>query len=46
MTRLASGGLRVAALAMLAALTMGAAANDPAERLPDPTQEARARTLF
>lgn len=32
-------------VAMLAVLTM-AAASDPSERLPDPAQEARARTLF
>ncbi|MDP1737107.1 MAG: cytochrome c-type biogenesis protein CcmH [Caulobacter sp.] len=32
-------------VALLAVLTM-AAASDPSERLPDPAQEARARTLF
>lgn len=34
-------------LAALAALScLAASASDPAERLPDPTQEARARALF
>ncbi|MFM8821301.1 MAG: cytochrome c-type biogenesis protein [Phenylobacterium sp.] len=33
-------------LAALAAVLCLAAAADPAERLPDPAQEARARTLF
>ena len=33
-------------LAALAALACLAAADDPAERLPDPSQEARARALF
>lgn len=33
-------------LAILAAVFCIAAASDPAERLPDPTQEARARELF
>jgi cytochrome c-type biogenesis protein CcmH len=37
----------VRGLAVLAAvLCLGAAAADPAERLPDPAQEARARSLF
>lgn len=35
-----------ALLAALAAATCLAAASDPAERLPDPAQEARARALF
>lgn len=34
------------ALAILAAVFCLAAASDPAERLPDPAQEARARELF
>lgn len=34
------------ALAILAAVFCMAAASDPAERLPDPAQEARARALF
>lgn len=41
--------MRRAGLALLAALASAlclAAASDPAERLPDPAQEARARTLF
>ena len=38
--------LREVLLVLAAVLTMGAAANDPAERLPDPHQEARARALF
>jgi len=33
-------------LAAMAALACLAAADDPAERLPDPSQEARARALF
>ncbi|WP_297515675.1 cytochrome c-type biogenesis protein [uncultured Caulobacter sp.] len=33
-------------LIALAALTLTAGASDPSERLPDPGQEARARTLF
>ncbi len=33
-------------LAMVAAVLCLAAASDPAERLPDPAQEARARALF
>lgn len=37
---------RSAALALAAVLCMGAAAGDPADRLPDPAQEARARALF
>ncbi len=36
----------LAALALGAVMLMGAAANDPAERLADPAQEARARALF
>lgn len=35
-----------AALIAVAAVFCMAAASDPAERLPDPAQEARARTLF
>ena len=35
-----------AALLFAATLLIGAAANDPAERLADPAQEARARALF
>lgn len=35
-----------AALAVLAAVFCMAAASDPAERLPDPAQEARARHIF
>ncbi|HEY8617100.1 cytochrome c-type biogenesis protein [Phenylobacterium sp.] len=35
-----------AALALLAAVFCMAAASDPAERLPDPAQEARAREIF
>ena len=35
-----------AALAALAAVFCMAAASDPAERLPDPAQEARAREIF
>ena len=38
--------LRRLVIALAAVLTMGAAANDPRERLPDPAQEARARGLF
>jgi cytochrome c-type biogenesis protein CcmH len=38
--------LRRLAVVIAAMLTMGAAANDPRERLPDPAQEARARELF
>ena len=34
------------AFAVLAALACLAAADDPAERLPDPAQESRARALF
>lgn len=34
------------ALAILAAVFCLAAASDPAERLPDPAQEARARAIF
>jgi cytochrome c-type biogenesis protein CcmH len=43
-----SGDLRKAALAALAAVVLGMAgtADDPADRLPDPAQEARARHLF
>jgi cytochrome c-type biogenesis protein CcmH len=37
--------LRAAAVA-LSALALMAGASEPSERLPDPTQEARARTLF
>ncbi len=37
--------LGLAGLILAAALTMGAAA-DPAERLPDPAMEARAKALF
>ena len=33
-------------LPLAALLLMAAASNDPADRLPNPTQEARARTLF
>jgi len=33
-------------IALAAIACMAGAAADPAERLPDPTQEARARTLF
>ncbi len=36
---------RLFLVAVLAVLTMGTAA-DPSEQLPDPAQEARARTLF
>jgi cytochrome c-type biogenesis protein CcmH len=50
MTALAQGlgRLRTAALAALAAglLCTAGAANDPADRLPNPAQEARARHLF
>ena len=35
-----------AALALLAVALLGAAAADPADRLKDPAQEARARSLF
>ncbi len=35
-----------AALLLAATLVMGATADDPAERLANPTQEARARALF
>jgi cytochrome c-type biogenesis protein CcmH len=35
-----------AALVALSALALMAGASEPSERLPDPTQEARARTLF
>ena len=38
--------LREVLLVLAAVMTMGAAANDPAERLPDARQEARARALF
>ena len=38
--------LRRLSLVLAAVLTMGAAANDPRERLQDPAQEARARGLF
>ncbi len=38
--------LRPLAMVLGAVLCMGAAASDPAERLHDPVQEARARTLF
>jgi cytochrome c-type biogenesis protein CcmH len=41
-----SGRLRQAALAALAVATLCAAAADPADRLADPAQEARARALF
>jgi cytochrome c-type biogenesis protein CcmH len=34
------------ALVALSALALMAGASEPSERLPDPTQEARARTLF
>jgi cytochrome c-type biogenesis protein CcmH len=37
---------RRAALALLAVALLGAAAADPADRLKDPAQEARARGLF
>jgi cytochrome c-type biogenesis protein CcmH len=39
-------GLRRAALAILATTLLCAAAADPADRLPDPAQEARAHALF
>ena len=39
-------GLRGTLLALAAAGCLAAAAADPAERLPDPSQEARARGLF
>jgi cytochrome c-type biogenesis protein CcmH len=39
------GGWRRLVIAMFAVLSL-AAASDPAERLPDPAQEARARDLF
>ena len=40
--------VRIAALAALASMVLGMAgtADDPAQRLPDPAQEARARHLF
>ena len=38
--------LRDATAAALAALSIAAASNDPAEQLKDPAREARARTLF
>lgn len=38
--------LRRCALALAAVVLLGAAAADPAERLHDPAQEARARALF
>lgn len=38
--------LRLIGLAAAAVLLMAGASNDPAERLPDPAKEARARTLF
>ncbi len=37
---------KLAALGAMAVLLMGAAANDPSARLPDPAKEARARVLF
>ena len=39
-------GLRAALLGLAAALTLAATANDPADRLADPAQEARARAVF
>jgi len=39
-------GLRRVAFALCAVVLLGAAAADPADRLPNPAQEARARTLF
>jgi cytochrome c-type biogenesis protein CcmH len=41
-----SGALRQAALAVVALALLCAAAADPADRLADPAQEARARALF
>ena len=38
--------LKRAGLAMIAAVLLGAAASDPADRLSDPAKEARARALF
>ena len=38
--------MRAAGLLFAAVLLIGATANDPAERLADPAQEARARALF
>lgn len=38
--------MRTRLLAIFAALACVAAASDPAERLPDPTQEAQAREIF
>ena len=38
--------LRRLGLALIAVTLLGAAAADPADRLADPAQEARARTLF
>lgn len=40
------GPLRRLGLATLLVVTLGAAAADPADRLADPAQEARARALF
>ncbi len=37
---------RLALASAFAALSLAAASNDPAERLPDPAKEARARALF
>jgi cytochrome c-type biogenesis protein CcmH len=37
---------RLPMIAVAALLCMGAAASDPAERLPDPVKEAHARSLF
>jgi cytochrome c-type biogenesis protein CcmH len=39
-------GLRGLGIVLAAVFCLGAAAADPAERLADPAQEARARTLF
>jgi cytochrome c-type biogenesis protein CcmH len=39
-------GLRIAPLLAIALLLSAAASNDPADRLSNPAQEARARTLF
>jgi cytochrome c-type biogenesis protein CcmH len=40
------GGVRRAAIALIAVVTLGAAAGDPADRLPDAAKEAHARVLF
>jgi cytochrome c-type biogenesis protein CcmH len=46
MSRSAVPSWRGAAIALAALLCLGATANDPAERLKNPAQEAHARSLF